>query len=145
MNKTVVISSKVLAMMMTMQLATMTAAAHPMKESDFNVPFRKHVASAISVFTYAAGGPRSRANKGPRLVDDAVVRIRKPNSGGRLIREVKRTMNGHIVFSVRPGVYRIEAAIEPPEATPRIPCNGPKVVRVHQDRKTLVKLYCPVR
>jgi hypothetical protein len=145
MNKTVVTLSKALVLMTTMQLATMAAAAHPMKESGSNVTSPGHKASAMSVFTYTVGGPRSRANKGPRLVDDAVVRIRKPNSGSRLVREVKRTMNGHVILSVRPGAYQIEAAIEPPNATPRIPCKGPKVVHVHKDRQALVKFYCPVR
>jgi hypothetical protein len=134
MNKTMVSLSKVLAMLITMQFATMAAAARPVKESG-------HEESAISVFTYTVGGPRHA--KGPRLVNDAVVRVRRRDASGRLVREVKHTMNGHVIFPVKPGVYQIEAAIEPPEATPRFSC-GHQIVRVHKDRRVLVKLYCSI-
>jgi hypothetical protein len=135
----VVTLTKVLASVLMMQLTTV-AAADTTNKSDFKVPTPRHETSAISVFTYVAGGPRSRAKR-PRLVTDAAVRVKRSNA---VILEAKRTTNGHVIFVVKPGVYQVEAAIEPPAATPTIRCGGPQTVRVHKGRKARMKFYCPV-
>jgi hypothetical protein len=131
--------SKILASMLVIHLATF-ADADAVKRSSFKILAPRHGVSMISVFTYVAGGPRSRAQR-PRLVDDAAVRVKR---SGTVIREVKRTTDGHIVLFIKPGVYEIEAAIEPPAATPRIRCGETRMVRVHNGRKAHVKFYCPV-
>lgn len=126
----------------TLQIATVAAVAHPPEESGANARVSSRSGSAISVFTYTVGGPHSVAVRGPQLVNDAVVRVRRTD--GALIREVERTEDGHVVISMNPGVYRIEAAFEPPEVIPGRSCGPATTVRVHEGRPAVVRLYCSI-
>ena len=56
-------SVKVLASLLVVQLAAF-AAADPMSRADVKVPTPTHKASAISVFTYIAGGPLGELSGG---------------------------------------------------------------------------------
>jgi hypothetical protein len=146
MPKTVLIPTSVLALVGSMQLATMSAAAiHQARVEDPTIHLSKKDRTTISVFTYAVGGPPHKRYRGPNTISNAVVRIRKPGVGGKLIREAKYTKNGHITFSVNPGVYQVEAALEPPAVTPGRLCGSPKVIRARKDKQTLVKLTCQIK
>lgn len=128
MNKIVAITlSTVVVVTGAPQLAT-GAASHPK--------------SSISVFTYLVGGPLGKSTQ-RKPVSNVAVRVRRL-AGGKLVREVKFLKNGHVVFRVNPGSYRVEGAIESPNsAVVRRSC-GSKIVRVHKGRQASVRLYCSV-
>jgi hypothetical protein len=134
------ILSAALSVVVTLQLATVPAASHPRPEPGANARASWQRGAAISVFTYTVGGPHFV--KGPQRVNDAVVRVRR--TGGALIREVKRTTDGHVVISINPGVYRVEAALEPPEVIPGRSCGPATTVRVHRSSQAVVRLYCSI-
>jgi hypothetical protein len=128
----------------TMQMTMIaTPSANATQRAGLNLSLSMRGDAVISVLTYTVGGSRRRGHNAPQTVTNAVVRIKRPATG-EVLREAKRTRNGHVVFSVSPGRYQIEAALEPPEDSPRRPCGTPKILRVHKGSKVLVKLYCSI-
>jgi len=127
----------VLVLIVTQMVATAgVAMAHPTSPSS-----SKHGKTGISVLTYFSGGPR-RATRA-HLFDDATVRVR--SNAQTILRSAKKTKNGHIFFSMAPGVYRIEATLEPPAVSPQRSCGTPQTIRVRANRQTTVRLYCSAR
>lgn len=133
-----VILRRAIPILLAVPLGVTTAAAQPVKQTAYT---SQQSGTGISVFTYTVGGPAHV--KGPQLVSDAVVRVRRYDSGA-VIRQVKRTSKGHVVLSLKPGKYRVEAALEPPEVVPGRRCGSPTTVYVRKGERARVKLYCSI-
>jgi hypothetical protein len=139
MKKSILILGAVVLAVATGCLAASAFAAQPIRAAAVNVQARPRHAT-ISVLTYTVGGPH---RVGTQLISNAMVRLRR-SSNKALVREVKGTHDGHVAFSITPGSYQVEAALEPPDVTPTRRCGPPKAVHVGKGRRALVRLYCSI-
>lgn len=139
MRKSSLVWGGMLLLMTVIPLST-AAAAIALTKTATRGPIQRNRA-AIDVSTYTVGGPRGT---GRQLVSDAAVRLREAGSGRRLIGQVRHTDGGHVVFIVKPGAYRLEAALEPPAVVPPRRCGSPSVVHVRGGTHIPVSFYCSV-
>jgi hypothetical protein len=133
----------VLVALMAASLTQLAPTAYGALVRHMLLPVTASSHTVVNVLTYTSGGPRHAT--GVHMVSDATVRVRKSSGTGTGTPVgVKRTTNGHAAFVVRPDVYRIEAAIEPPESRPRTQCGPPKTVRLTGGKSVTVKFYCSI-
>jgi hypothetical protein len=124
----------------TVILLATVAAALALTNTSIRRPIQLNRA-AIDVSTYIVGGPH---RTGRQLVSNASVRLREAGGGRRLIRQARHTNGGNVVFVVKPGAYRLEAALEPPAVVPSRRCGPPSVVHVRGGMHIRVSFYCSV-